>query len=59
MSVKSFVSLNPIVLKFEMEVFSGVVLQYSVQLLDLKVLLRSRKTIDNNCCPSILDFSCN
>ena len=54
--MKSFVSLNPIVLNFEMEVFSGVVLQYSVQLLDLKVLLRSRKTIDNNCCPSILDL---
>lgn len=25
MSVKSFVSLNPIVLKFEVEVFSGVI----------------------------------
>lgn len=55
-SVKSFVSLNPIVLKFEVEVFFGVVLQYSVRLLGLKILLESLKTMDNNCCPFILDL---
>lgn len=31
-SVKSFVSLNPMVLKFETEVFSGAVLQNSTQI---------------------------
>ena len=55
-SVKSFVSQNLILSKFDMEVFSAVALQYSVQLLGLEILLQSRKAMGNNYCLSIFDL---
>jgi hypothetical protein len=54
--VHVFCSTESKVLKFETEVFSGVVLQNPIQLLAFIILLQSRKTMDNKFFPVYFGF---